>query len=92
MDGEPVLNSVKTPAKLRILVRRADQRLRRGLDERLGTEPRAVLQHHLEAAGIADALHRRRRDGQDIGVLDHRQALAQIGQHRVRGHALSSWL
>ena len=58
-----------------------------GLDQRFGAEPGTVLQHHLEAARAAEALHGRRRNGQDIGVLDDRQALAQVGQHRVRGHA-----
>jgi hypothetical protein len=43
------------------LIGRVDQRARR-IDESLRAEPGAILQHHLEAAGIADALHRRRRD------------------------------
>ena len=56
-----------------------------GVHEGLCAQSSAVLQHHLETTGIADALHRRRRDRQHVGVLDHRQALAQIRQHRTRG-------
>ncbi len=71
---------------MRILVGRRHQRLGR-LDQRVGPQARAILQHQLEAARAAQALHRRRRDGQHIGVLDHRQTLAQVGQHGLGGHA-----
>ena len=38
-----------------------------------------VLHHHLEAAGIADAAHRRRGDGDHEGALDRAQPALKIG-------------
>ena len=74
---------MNTPAKLGSLLAAATSAFV-AFTRACGAEPRAILQHHLEAAGIADPLHRRRRDRQHVGVLDHRQPLAQIRQHRVR--------
>jgi len=37
----------------------------------------AVLHHHAEAAGIADTLHRRRRDHEDQRLLDRGEFLVQ---------------
>src|SRR5262249_15743634 len=70
----------------RILVGGGDKRAC-GLGQGLGTQTGTVLQQHLEAAGAAEALHGRRRDLDDIGVLDDRQAPAQIGQNGVGVHA-----
>ena len=44
----------------------------------------AILDHHAEAAGGADAPHRRRQHGDDEGVLDLRQPLVQLGLDRRR--------
>ena len=38
----------------------------------------ALLELHLEAAGIADAAHRRRRDRDDEGLLDLLHAAEQV--------------
>ena len=70
---------------MRILVGGVDQGIC-GAHESLRAEASTVLQHHLEPAHTPEALHWRRRDGQDIGVPDHRQALAQVGQDGVRRH------
>ncbi len=66
--------------EIRILVGRGDKLLRR-LRQRIGAEASAILNHHLEAAGVADALHRRRRDGQHMSFLNHRQAFAQVREN-----------
>ena len=47
----------------------------------------ALLQHHLEAAGIADAAHRRRRQGDDEGLLDALQAAEQSADDLAGGLA-----
>src|SRR6516164_3376867 len=72
--------------EVRILVGGVDQGIC-GAHESLRAEASTVLQHHLEPAHTPEALHWWRRDGQDIGVPHHRQALAQVGQDGVRGHA-----
>ena len=56
------------------LVGGGDQRLGRRL-ERLEPAAAAVLDHHLEAAGGADAAHRRRHDHDDERLLEHAVAL-----------------
>ena len=38
----------------------------------------AILHLHLEAAGVADAAHRRRRHDDDEGLLDRLQAPEQV--------------
>ena len=58
-----------------------------GAREHFRTQPGTVLQHHLEAAGIANALHGRWRNRQHIGVLDHRKPFAQVGKDGGGGHA-----
>ena len=56
---------------------RAHHGVGRGL-QRLRPAPGAVLDHHAEAAGIADAAHRRRRHHHHQRVLDRREFLEQL--------------
>src|SRR5260370_24397005 len=69
-----------------ILVRGSDELIRR---THIGarTKPGTVLQHHLETTGTAEALYRRRRDGQHTRILDHGKTLTQVGQYGVRVYA-----
>ena len=65
-------------------IRRSTDRVRRSLQ---GVEPATadILQHHLEAAGVSNSLHRRRAECHDHGVLDAHQLAAQVGQNGLRG-------
>ena len=47
-----------------------------------GIEP--LLQLHLETAGIADAAHRRRRDGDDEGLFDRLKPAEQMADDHIR--------
>ncbi len=64
--------------------------------QRLRPATGAILDHHPESAGVADTLHRRRRDNEDQGLLDGRETAIQfphdsIGRFpRVLG-ALGKW-
>src|SRR5260221_3250119 len=48
-----------------------------------------VLNHHLEAAGAADATHRWWRDYDDESVLDDGETLAQRGEYALGAQALA---
>ena len=52
----------------------------------LGPEP--LLDLELEPAGIADAPHRRRRDGDDEGLLDRLHAREQVADDDVGAEPL----
>ena len=58
--------------------------LERALLERFETPAGAVLQHHLEAARVADAAHGRRLDDEYLRVLDLREARPQPLHDRGR--------
>src|SRR5216684_1645721 len=66
-----------------ILVRGSDEIIRRPHNG-VRTKPGTVLQHHLETTGTAEALYRRRRNGQHTRILDHGKTLTQVGQYCVR--------
>src|SRR5260370_33401169 len=66
-----------------ILVRGSDEIIRRPHNG-VRTKPGTVRQHHLETAGTAEALYRRRRNGQHTRILDHGKTLTQVGQYWVR--------
>ena len=57
---------------------------RHGALQRLRPEPRAVLDHHAHATGVADAAHRRRLDDQDQSFLNGAEALEQRALDRRR--------
>src|SRR5260370_7264580 len=65
---------------MRILVRGSDQIIRRPHNS-LRTKSSTVLQHHLETTGTADALYRRRRNGQHTRILAHGKTLTHVGQY-----------
>src|SRR6266480_2731961 len=69
-----------------ILVRGSDEIIRRPHNG-VRTKPGTVLQHHLETTGTAEALYRRRRNGQHTRILDHGKTLTQVGQYCVRVYA-----
>src|SRR5467141_1395247 len=69
-----------------ILVRGSDELIRRPHNG-VRTKPCTVLQHHLETTGTAEALYRRRRNGQHARILDHGKTLTQVGQCCVRVYA-----
>src|SRR5260370_39866812 len=71
---------------MRIVVRASDEISRRPRNG-LRTKPGAVLQHHLETTGTADALYRRRRNGQHTRILDRGKTLTHVGQYCVRVYA-----
>src|SRR5258707_14577643 len=66
-----------------MLVRDSDEIIRR-THNGVRTKPGTVLQHHLETTGTAEALYRRRRNGQHTRILDHGKTLTQVGQYCVR--------
>ena len=96
VDAEQLrLGAVDVEIKLRrrVLEQREDldqaRRLRRPPHHRIDralqgrrAAPGAILDHHAEAAGIADARHRRRRGDEDQPVLDRRQLLEQLALDR----------
>src|SRR5258707_6291117 len=69
-----------------MLVRDSDEIIRR-THNGVRTKPGTVLQHHLETTGTAEALYRRRRNGQHTRILDHGKTLTQVGQYCVRVYA-----
>src|SRR5713226_5641563 len=69
-----------------ILVRGSDEIIRRPRNG-VRTKPATVLQHHLETTGTAEALYRRRRNGQHTRILDHGKTLTQVGQYCGRVYA-----
>src|SRR5256886_7552944 len=69
-----------------ILVCGSDEIIRRPHNG-VRTKPGPVLQHHLETTGTAEALYRRRRNGQHTRILDHGKTLTQVGQYCVRVYA-----
>src|SRR5258706_14210506 len=71
---------------MRVLVRSSDEIIRRPYNG-VRTKPGTVLQHHLETTGTAEALYRRRRNGQHTRILDHGKTLTQVGQYCVRVYA-----
>src|SRR5260370_33045335 len=74
---------------MRILVRGSDEIIRRPHNS-LRTKPGTVLQHHLETTGTAEALYRRRWNGQHTRILDHGKTPTQVGQYCVRVYAGNS--
>ena len=96
IDAEQLrLDAIDVEIKLRrgVLEQRIDlgepRRLRRPPHHRvdralqgLRSAPGAVLDHHAEAAGIADAGNRRRRGNEDQAVLDRLQAHEQLALDR----------
>ena len=82
-----VLKSENTPTRPGTWFAGADEVLGRGL-ERLETAAALVLHHHLEAAGIADAAHRRRLNHDDEGFLDRAKPRLQAGAHPLDGETL----
>src|SRR6266478_58156 len=71
---------------MRVVVRGSDEIIRRPYNS-VRTKPGTVLQHHLETTGTAEALYRRRRNGQHTRILDHGKALTQVGQYCVGVYA-----
>src|SRR5260221_4720228 len=69
-----------------ILVGSGDEIVRRPYHD-VRTKPGTVLQHHLETTGTAEALYRRRRNGQHTRILDHGKTPTQVGQYCVRVYA-----
>src|SRR5258707_14797159 len=69
-----------------MLVRDSDEIIRR-THNGVRTKPGTVLQHHLETTGTAEALYRRRRNGQHTRILDHGKTPTQVGQYCVRVYA-----
>ena len=82
-----VLNREKTLTRPVVPLPAADDLLRRLL-QRLQAASALVLDHHLEAAGIADATDGRRRDRDDEGVLDAAQPADQLALETVGGQAV----
>ena len=71
----------------RVLARGGDKFVGRGRQQ-LRTAALAILDAHGEAAAGADAGHGRRRNDDDEGALDCREALAQVGGDGGGGQAL----
>src|SRR5882724_5058166 len=69
-----------------ILVRSGDEIIRRPYHD-VRTKPGTVLQHHLETTGTAEALYRRRRNGQNTRILNNGKTPTQVGQYCVRVYA-----
>ena len=80
--GEFAEKVVNTPVRLGFWLALAHQLVGRG-KHAAHVGAAALLQLHLEAAGIADAAHRRRRDGDDEGLLDRLQAAEELADDRV---------
>ena len=62
----------RTPASRGFLRGLAQQLVARG-EEGLVRQPAAILQHQVEAGGVAELEHRRRRHRDDVGFLDARR-------------------
>ncbi len=59
--------------------------LKRRAGERIQTEVRAILNHHLETGGAAQAAHRRRRQDQNARVAQLGVARVELAHDRLRG-------
>src|SRR5258708_23065359 len=71
---------------MRVLVGSGDEIIRRPYHD-VRTKPGTVLQHHLETTGTAEALYRRRRNGQNTRILNNGKTPTQVGQYCVRVYA-----
>jgi hypothetical protein len=67
-----------------------DHDLGRSLLEGLQALPAAILDHHLETTGIADAAHRRRRNSNDEAFLDGAKTLCEITEDAAGTQSLAN--
>ena len=74
------------PGEVRVLVRALNQ-VGRGGKDLAQPDAAAILELHLEAAGVADPAHRRRRHDDDEGLLDCLQAPKQAADDGARRQA-----
>src|SRR5260221_11813767 len=84
----PRIEQRKDPAEPGRTIGGGDDLLNRRLESR-ETMASLVLNHHLEAAGTADATHRWRRDYDDESGLDDGETLAQRGENGLGAQALA---